>query len=96
MLKLEGGQMVQLKKAFAVAGDNSWEFISVDLSDCGGEDSGDNRSKDSGEVDCKLLGHHWGTGPSAPAGNTFYIDDVAYDVGPIIPEPHAQPTEYQL
>lgn len=97
MLKLEGGPNGTIEKAFAVAGDNSWEFISVDLSDCNvGRENGGNcgGQENSGDGFTKLLIFHWGAGADAPAGNTFYIDDVAYDVGPIIPEPLTPITEY--
>ncbi len=98
MLKLEGGPNGStIEKAFAVAGDNSWEFISVDLSDCNvGRENGGNcgGQENSSDGFTKLLIFHWGAGADAPAGNTFYIDDVAYDLGPIIPVPATPITEY--
>ena len=90
LLKVEGGPNGTIEKAFAVAGDNTWEFISVDLSDCSvGNENGGNCAgqENSGDGFTNLIIFDWGGGADALEGNTFYIDDVAYDLGPIIPEP---------
>ena len=84
MLKLEGGSNGNIEKGFAVAGDNTWETISVDMSDCsvgnpnGGNCSGQGNSP-LGLL--KFLIFHWGGGADAPANNTFYVDDVTWTDG---------------
>jgi hypothetical protein len=84
MLKLEGGSNGNIEKGFAVAGDNTWETISVDMSDCsvgnpnGGNCSGQGNSP-LGLL--KFLIFHWGGGADVPSSNTFYIDDVTWTDG---------------
>jgi hypothetical protein len=84
MLKLEVGSSGNIEKGFAVAGDNTWETISVDLSDCavGNPNSGNCSGQGkSPEGLLKFLIFHWGGGADAPANNTFYVDDVTWTDG---------------
>ena len=92
MLKLEGGASGNIEKGFPVAGDNTWETISVDLTQCdtgrlvnangdqAGNCSGQGNSPD-GLV--KLLIFHYGGGNDAPMPNTFYVDDVTWTNGEV-------------
>ena len=87
MLKLEGGSSGNTEKGFAVAGDNTWETISVDMSDCsvGNPNNGNCSGQgNSPEGLIKLLIFHWGGGADAPAANTFYIDDVTWTNGDVV------------
>ena len=92
MLKIEGGASGNIEKGFAVAGDNTWETISVDMSDCAvGNPNGGNCSGQGNSPDglLKLLIFHWGGGADAPAGNTFYLDDVSWTDGAVVTAPQS-------
>ena len=92
MLKLEGGASGNIEKGFPVAGDNSWETISVDLSQCDTgrltNANGDQVGNCSGQGNSpegllKLLIFHYGGGSDAPMPNTFYVDDVTWTNGDV-------------
>lgn len=92
MLKIEGGASGNIEKGFAVAGNNSWETISVDLSDCAvGNPNSGNCSGQGNSPDglLKFLIFHWGGGADAPAGNTFYLDDVSWTDGAVVAAPQS-------
>ena len=92
MLKLEGGASGNIEKGFPVAGDNSWETISVDLSQCTTgrltDQNGNPLGNCSGQGNSpegllKLLIFHYGGGSDAPMPNTFYVDDVTWTNGDV-------------